>query len=426
VELVFISDACHVYYPKGTDMINAASGNPGAGTGVSSAPSSRMSVDQYNSLARQQLIAGSIKKKQLIYNFTGNPATINNLVNIGGNYVRMAGLLIRFIVEVTATFAATGAGKSTPSVTQIGAANLLSNIQFTDLQNNQRHNSSGVHFALVSTMKRHYPWGTAFTPQQSFAFNAADTNVPLAYATPPAAAATGSARCVYEIPVAISDKDLRGGIFLGVYGAQLSLQLQLNPSPSPAAGDSTFAVFYGADASSISSVTINIYQEYYDQLPMNNGAFVLPPLDISTVYQLTYTNFTNFTAGQDYYIPYANYRKYLSQNLIYNNSGTDGGLTVDGSDIGYLQLVAANFTPIWKVFPLEQKRVMREQMMCDLYHGLFTFRTYDKPIDTQNYGNMQLDINPATAGASSYAYVMSEFIAYQNQIGQAPSLPANK
>jgi hypothetical protein len=405
-------------------MINAATGNAAAGTGATSAPSGRMSVDQYNSLARQQLIAGSIKKKQLIYTFTGNPATVNNLLNIGGNFVRMAGLLIRFIVEVQATFAATGG--ATPAVTQIGAANLLSNVQFTDLQNNQRHNSSGPHFALVSTMKRHYPWGTAFTPAQSFAYNAADTNVPLAYATAPTTSTTGSARCVYEIPVAISDKDLRGAIFLGVYGAQLSLQLQINPTPAPNAGDSTFAVFYGAAASSISSVTVNVYQEYYDQIPMNNGAFVLPPLDISTVYQLTYTNFTNFTAGQDYYIPYANYRKYLSQNFIYNNSGTDGGLTVDGSDIGYLQLVAANFTPIWKVYPLEMKRAMREQMMCDLYHGLFTYRTYDKPVDTQNYGNMQLDINPATAGASSYAYVMSEFIAYQNQIGQAPSLPANK
>jgi hypothetical protein len=144
------------------------------------------------------------------------------------------------------------------------------------------------------------------------------------------------------------------------------------------------------------------------------------------VYQLTYTNFTNFTTGQDYYIPYANYRKYLSQNLIYNNSGADGGCTDDGADITYLQLVAANFTPIWKVAPLEQKRTMREDQMTDLYNGLYVFKTYEKPIDTQNYGNMQLDINPAVAGASSYAYVMSEFIAYQNQIGQAPSLPANK
>lgn len=405
--------------------------NAGAGTGASSSAtgmSGRMTLDQYNSVARQQLIAGSIKKKQLIYSFTGNPATINNTINIGGNYVRMAGLLTRFIVEVTGTFAE-GAAGSTYDTTDIGAPNLLSNIQFTDLQNNQRHNSSGVHFNLVSTMKRHYPWGTAFTAGQSFASNQIGANVPLSYAIAPTTDATGSARCVYEIPVAISATDLRGAIFLGVYGAQLSLQLQINPNAVPAAGDSTFAVFYDASGnggSSISTVTVNVYQEYYDQLPMNNGAFVLPPLDISTVYQLTYTNFTNFTSGQDYYIPYANYRKYLSQNFIYNNSGTDGGLSSDGTDISYLELVAANFTPIFKVEPLEQKRIMREQMMTDLFDGLYTFRTYDKPVDTQNYGNMQLDINPITAGASSYAYVMSEFIAYQNQISQAPSLPANK
>jgi hypothetical protein len=394
----------------------------GAGTGASTQPSSRMSVDQYNALARTQLIQNSILKKQIIYTFTGNPATINNQVNIGGNFVRMAGLLTRFIVEVTATFAELGGGTTT--ATEIGAANLLSNIVFTDLQNNQRHNAPGVAFAIASANKRHFPFLTSFTSAQK-AFHGPATAPPIAFATAPTTGATGSARCVYEIPVSISNKDLRGGIFLGVYGAQLSLQLNINPNPAPASGDSTFAVFYGADASSISSVTVTVYQEYYDQLPMNNGAYVLPPLDISTVYQLTYTNFTNLSENQDYYIPYANYRKYLSQSIIYNNSGTDGGLSSDGSDISYLAQVAANFTNIFKVEPLEQKRIMRENNMCDLFQGLYIFRTYDKPIDTQNYGNMQLDINPITAGASAYAFVMSEFIAYQNQINQAPSLPAN-
>jgi hypothetical protein len=388
------------------------------------APSAKMSLEDYNAMARLQLIRGSIPKKQLIYTFTGDPATINNTLNIGGNYVRMAGLLMRFVVEVTATFDKLAAGAT--AETQIGRANLLSNVQLTDLQNNQRHNTSGPHLELASTMKRHYPWGTAFTAGQTFAANKIGANVPLSVATAPTVAAFGTARCVYEIPVSISKDDLRGAIFLGVYGAQLSLQLQINPNPSPAAGDSTFAVFYGANASKITTVTVNVYQEYYDQLPMNNGAYVLPPLDIATVYQLTYTNFTNFTAGQDYYIPYSNYRKYLSQNLIYNNSGTDGGLSNDGSDIDYLAQVSANFTNIFKVSPLEQKRVMRQQMMTDLYDGLYIFKSYDKPVDTQNFGNMQLDIKPITAGASSYAYVMSEFIAYQNQIGQAPSLPANK
>jgi hypothetical protein len=386
-------------------------------------PSSRASLDQYNLVARNQLIANSIKKKQLIYSFTGNPANVNNILNVGGNYVRMAGLLVRFIVEVTATFAELSGGST--AATEIGAANLLSNVQFTDLQNNQRHNCSGAQLAITAGMKRHYPYLTSFTSTQK-AFNGPATPAPITYATAPTADGTGSARCVYEIPVAINDRDLRGAIFCGVYGAQLSLQLTINPNAAPAAGDSTFAVFYGANASSISSVTVNVYQEYYDQLPMNNGAYVLPPLDISTVYQLTYTNFNNLSVGQDYYIPYANYRKYLSQSIIYNNSGTDGGLSADGSDISYLALVAANFTNIFKVDPLEQKRIMREQLMTDDFQGLYIFKTYDKPIDTQNYGNMQLDINPLTAGASSYAYTMSEFIAYQNQIAQAPSLPANK
>jgi hypothetical protein len=396
----------------------------GAGTGASAtAPSARMNIDQYNSLARQQLIAGSILKKQIIYTWTGDPATINNTINIGGNFIRMAGLLTRFIVEVTATFAELGS--STTAATQIGAANLLSNIQFTDLQNNQRHNCPGVQLALASLMKRHYPWLTSFTSAQK-AFSGPSSAFPITYATAPTTSATGTARCVYELPISISNKDLRGGIFLGVYGAQLSLQLQINPNPAPASGDSTFAVFFGGAASSISSVTVNVYQEYYDQLPMNNGAYVLPPLDISTVYQLTYTNFTNLTVGQDYYIPFANYRKYLSQSIIYNNSGADGGLSADGTDIDYLAQVAANFTNIFKVNPPEQKRLNREQFMCDLFQGLYIFRSYEKPVDTQNYGNMQLDINPNTAGASAYAYTMSEFIAYQNQIAQAPSLPANK
>lgn len=383
------------------------------------APSSRMTIEQYNALARQQLINNSIKKKQLIYTFTGDPATINNTLNIGGNFVRMAGLLTRFIVEVEATFTAVAGA----AATELGAANLLSNIQFTDLQNNQRHNCSGAQLAITASNKRHYPWLTSFTQAQKL-FNGPATAPPLTYATAPLVATAGSARAVYEIPVAITDKDLRGAIFLGVYGAQLSLQLTVNPYPCPAAGDSTFAVFYGA-ASTISSVTVNVYQEYYDQLPMNNGAFVLPPIDISTVYQLTYSNFTNMTAGQDFNIPYANYRKYLSQSFIYNNSGTDGGLSSTGADIDYLALIAANFTNIFKVSPLEQKRIMREQNMTDLVQGLYIFKTYDKPIDTQNFGNMQLVLNANTAGASAYAYTMSEFIAYQNQIAQAPSLPAN-
>jgi hypothetical protein len=272
----------------------------------------------------------------------------------------------------------------------------------------------------------------SFNASQSFAGNnvgSSSNNHPLSTFTAPTTSATGSANVVYEVPISIDERDLTGSIFLGVYGAQLNLQLSLNPTPFAAAGDSTFAVAYGGTATfatkQYSTVTITVYQEYYDQLPQNNGAYVLPPLDISTVYQLTYTNYTNMSAGQDYYIPYANYRKYLSQSVIYNNSGADGGLSNTGTDVSYWALVAANFTQIFKVSPAEQWRVQRELFGTDFYNGLYVFDTAEKPIDTQNYGNLQLDLNAITAGGSAYAYTMSEFIAYQNQIAQAPSLPSS-
>ena len=141
-----------------------ANGTSTAATAGGSATSGKMSVDQYNTLARQQLVSNSILKKQIIYTFTGDPATINNTINIGGNFVRMAGFLTRFIVEVNATFSVIGG--STCATTEIGAANLLSNVQFTDLQNNQRHNCPGVQLALASLMKRHYPFLTSFTSAQ--------------------------------------------------------------------------------------------------------------------------------------------------------------------------------------------------------------------------------------------------------------------
>ena len=387
-------------------------------------------IGDYNMAARQAILRGAIKKKQIIYTFTGDPSTVNYLFSVNGNFIRMAGLLTKFIVEVSATF--TALASNTVAETQIGRMNLISNAQFTDLQNNQRHNCSGAQLALIASRKRRKPYGASFNASQSFAGNnvgSSTNNHPLSTFTALTSGATGSANVVYEVPVSIDERDLTGAIFLGVYGAQLNLQLQLNPTPFAAAGDSTFNVGFGSTATfaakQYTTVTITVYQEYYDQLPQNNGAFVLPPLDISTVYQLTYTNYTNISAGQDYYIPYANYRKYLSQSVIYNNSGADGGLSNTGVDVSYWALVAANFTQIFKVSPIEQWRVMREMFGTDMYNGLYVFDTAEKPIDTQNYGNLQLDLNAITAGGSAYAYTMSEFIAYQNQIAQAPSLPSS-
>jgi hypothetical protein len=369
-------------------------------------------------MQRQQVLSQSVKRKQQIASTTFNPANGNVYTC---NTILAVGLILRFYVEVICTYAELGSGTAT--VTDFGPMNSLSNIQFTDLQNNQRHNAPGVQFALTQSFKDKMPFVSAQTLAQAEGNFGA--NWQLAYANAPTTGATGSTRVVYEIPVAYSDDDLRGAIYANVVSNQMNLQLTVNPNPAPATGDDTFAVFYGsAVASSITSVTINIYQEYLDQLPIGQNGIVLPQLDISTLYQLLYTNFANLTAGQDNYVQYTNFRRFMSLVTIFNSTGTRGGRLV-GSDITFWKLVSANLTSIFQVSPYEQARVQRRILGCDPPPGTYYFPSRKQPIYTLATGNMQLDLVPTVASGSAYLFVMWEFFAQQNTLTQAGSLPAS-
>ena len=372
---------------------------------------------QINLMQRKQVLSQSVKRKQLIQSTTFNPANGNVFTC---NSILAAGLILRFIVEVSATFTELSGG--TTLVTDWGAANLLSNVQFTDLQNNQRHNCSGIQLTMTQSAKDRMPFLSAQNLAQALSNFGA--NWPLTNVTAPTTETTGSARAVFEIPIAYSDEDLRGAIYANVVSNQMNIQLTVNPNPGPTTGDDTFAVFYGTGATSISSITISVYQEYLDNLPIGKNGLVLPQLDISTIYQLLYTNFTNIPAGQDYYIQYTNFRRFMSVTGIYNSTGTVGGRGV-GGDINYLALVSANLTYIFKIDPLEAARLTRRILGSDPPAGTYYFPSRKHPINTLATGNMQLDMNPSFAGSNAYWYQMWEFFAQQNTLTQAGSLPAN-
>jgi|HubBroStandDraft_5_1064220.scaffolds.fasta_scaffold74286_2 hypothetical protein len=377
----------------------------------------QMNPWQINMQQRNLVLRQSVKRKQQIASTTFNPANGNVYVC---NNILAVGLILRFIVEVTATFAELGSGST--AVTDFGAFNLISNMQFTDLQNNQRHNCSGLQLGMTASMKDRQPWPSAASlAQKTGNFGG---NWPICVATAPTTGATGSARTVYEIPIAYDDTDLRGAIYANVVSNQMNIQFTVNPNPAPATGDDTFAVFYGSGASSISSITITVYQEYLDNLPIGKQGIVLPQLDISTLYQLQYTNFTNIPQNQDYYIQYTNFRRFMSLTGIYNSTGTVGG-RLTGTDINYWALVSANLTFIFKIDPLEAARITRRILGTDPPPGTYYFGSRRQPINTLATGNMQLDLNPAVAGGSAYWYNMWEFFAQQNTLTQAGSLPAN-
>lgn len=371
---------------------------------------------------RAAVLGRSVEMTQQIYsNVFATLAAGANTINITP---RNVGLIKKFIIEISGTYTSTGAA----AVTAFGLSNLLSNVSFFDLNNNQRINTAGWHLSILKQAKARDTQGSSepvSTAQSDamlggqFVAAAASPNFPVInYPLPSTAAA--AFRAIFDVPLAYSDDDLRGAIYGNVVNATMLLQLTVNPTPSPASTDNTLSV-WGTATGPLSNVTVTVYQVYLDQLPVGKNGVVLPMIDLSTVYELKSTNFTAIPAGQDYPIPYANFRDFLSTTAIFNSTGLTAGLK-NGSDINYWALQSANFTNIWKIDPLLAAQKIREIINTDLPLGTYYFSHRRKPISTLQYGNMQLILNAASVSGSPYCLIGWEDMALQNTLTQAGSL----
>jgi hypothetical protein len=381
----------------------------------------QMTAQQQNDTARALISALGLEMVQQIFSQTVVPSTQTQL-NIP---VRNVGLLRGFYVTVAAKMHATG---GSAAISPFGAANLLSNISFYDLNNNLRHNTSGWHMALLTAVRKGKPYPGAFTPDllnSPIGFGAGFT--PLSVAIPSSLPTTAPTNpnviMTYYVPIAYGKDDLRGSIYMGVTNATASLQLTLNTSALGASGsDPTLAVYTGGTGNSFDSATVTVYQDYIDQLPQaNNGAPVLPLIDLSTVYELKQTSFSGMNVGQDFPMPYSNFRSFLSTFVVFDN----GGSLNYGSDLAYFALQAANFTNMIKTGPDIWSLWAREALGSDLPAGTYYKDHRRKPLDTNQYGNLQLIANATTVNSNAQFLVGYEDFALINTVQLAGSLPGN-
>jgi len=384
------------------------------------------SPQQINQMQRQAVLSQSVEMIQSIYSGTISP-TSNNLLNINP---RNVGLIKKFIVEIVGTLNNTSTTASA-TLTDTGIYNLLSNVTFLDLNNNTRINTTGYHLGVLSTAKRRKPfascgnYNTANTNNLSQGVNVPPASWPLLVAPPTIAEGTSATvRAVFEVPLAYSDDDLRGAIYANVINAnmQLSMTFNQNAFNGGVTNDYTNAVYFGTTGT-FSSATINVYQVYLDQLPVNQktGQVVLPIMDLSTIYELKNTNFSAISTNNDFPIPYANFRDFQSTILLFNNNGMASGRAF-GTDINYLALQSANFTNIFKVDPLMVALWSREIFNAELPAGTYYFSHRKRPISTTQFGNMELIINPSVAASGAYAQVFWEDFALVNTLVNAGSL----
>lgn len=378
----------------------------------------QISPQDLNQLQRNAVLAQAIEMTQNISTQTINPANTPS-VTIAP---RPVGLLKKFIVVVKGTISNTDAALDA-TLTDFGLANLLSNVQFTDLQNNQRINTTGWHLSFLNSIKRQGPYASGFLVETDtmggFGENFAILSAPatIAHGT------TATVRGVYEIPITYSDEDLRGGIMANVVNATMQISLTPNPRAFAAAGtDSTLAVYKGTASCAFTSITFEVYQVYLDQLPIGQGGIVTPLLDMATVYELKTSPFAAIPAGQDYPVPYANFRDFLSTFAIYNHDVTGDTGRVGGTDLNYMALQSANFTNIWKKTPLVQAQDTRTILGCDLPKGTYYMSSRRKPISSIQFGNMELVFNPITGGPNAQLLIGWEDFAYTNTLSTAGSL----
>lgn len=382
-----------------------------------------------NMAQRNAVIGSAVEMTQQIFStVVAAPVAGANVLNIP---VRNVGLIKRFIVEISGTYNNTD-GALAAIATAFGLSNLLTNVTFTDLNNNQRINTNGPHLAMLKQVKHKTsdPSSAPVSQSQSdagmvageFVAAAAVPNFPVIAYPLPAFGVSNPFRAVFEVPLAYSDNDLRGAIYANIVNATMQLSLTLNPNPSPKITDNTLAV-WGAASGTMTNVTVTVYQVYLDQLPAGKQGVVLPIIDLSTVYELKTTNFAAITAAQDFPVPYANFRDFLSVFAIFNSTGLTAGLK-NGSDVNYWALQSANFTNIWKIDPLLAAQITREIFGSDLPLGTYYFSHRKRPISTTQYGNMQLILNAISAAAGNYLLISWEDFALVNTLTAAGSLSA--
>jgi len=379
----------------------------------------QMSPADANKAIRNAVVSQAIDMWQNTYSTTittGIPSALNIPL-------RAVGLNKRVLVELIATVTA---GAQSLTLQNLGPSAFFNPVFFNDLSNQQRVNTPSWHLTAVSSLKRRRVYGAAYTTDTPNGYG----NVLSKTFVAPAAITNGTSGTIYaffECPMSYTDFDLRGAVYANVTNATLYLGLTVNPNLLVASGvDATQSMYQSAGAAPgvLTSYTVNVYQNYLDQLPLwsqgpSQGRPMLPMLDIGTAYLLNYAPLGGLVANLDNPQPYANFREFQSTCIYFDNNGTVNA----GTDISYFAIQSANYTNILKVDPSTNAMLTRTLLGDDMPKGMYYFDHRHKPISTIQYGNMAMVVNPLTvSGAGSQLVFAYEALALINLITGAGAL----
>lgn len=327
----------------------------------------------------------------------------------------------------------TAGASTTSTLTPVGLANFLSQVDFQDFSSYHRITTAGWHLNLLESAKQRFSSFSAVTtdsPNGIVNQNPSPPSRTQAFgqvaASTIASTVARDFQVVYRIPFARDRFDLRGAIWAKKTGASAFVFFTLNPNMFVVStADPTLAVYQsgGTDLATLSNMSIEVYQDYLDFFPKDgNGDEIVPWKDLEMAYLISNTQLTPLSQGQDNYAPFADERQFLSVSAIYDNAG----VLNKGNDVSYWAVKSANLLPIFQRSSFRQFCVQRKIFHDDLPPGMYYFPFEQRPIDTLAFGNTNLVLNPSSVTSAAAQILLGyESFGRIGAVARAQAIPAS-
>lgn len=400
-----------------------ANGSGGAQPAQQSAYQANLQI-RNGILANAVPVLQNIKSGSITNYAAGSPSQVTTLLS-------NTGFIRRVFLEITATVNCGASHTATP--TFFGPANLLSNVTFTDQNNRQRINTTGLHLHLRASEHKRRSFGGALVASTGISDpSGVGANFPVMNST--GAVSGGTAKTftwIYEIPIVNSNQDLTGGIYANQTTSNNQLQFTINPAFFEYNGD-PFNSAYSMDAAlatsapTLTSINWTLYQDFLDDLPVytsgaQQGYAILPQLDVSWSLNLFMLNPGAQVQGQDNLYALQPFNTYTNIMAFWDNYTYNGAV---GGDVTTLYVKISNSYILRQWDPLILASLTRNLLGTDMPGNVSSAATSgaiynmdfrSKPLSVDQLSATNIIFHPSTVETAASLMYGVEYLWFANQ-----------
>jgi hypothetical protein len=305
--------------------------------------------------------------------------------------------LVRVMVEINVTIATV-----VQTLSPWAPWNLIKRLTLTDVDGSIRCQASGIELYQLNTVRKTQAYGrnNGYTgPTQPAVVNA------------PTAIATDTIRFFVDVPLAVDPaRDLRGALLTQTSNGEYYLAIDWTTKGSGAtlssiAADAEAYSNNGTGTITINSCNVTVWQDIYYPQAASNGQFLLPMVDLSTVYEISGGfQVSQMQAGAETLLNAPNERTVIGTHVSFANLGAPAF----GTDFSAQRVLVNGNTPWYDygngTHVLDKAMEQRDLLGTDLLPGQYSFLHRQQPIVTAQYGSVQYGFTPSafTAGATSF------------------------